>query len=433
MTDADGLMASSEEVSVEVYPLRWVADSIPDSENFTSYSTYSSSGLYFDIDMNGSLDVVGSAVISSEQSLKGVFSNEENNNRFKKVGRTYNSDFEPPLSGIIPIDFNMDGVPDFMGNTNKGNLFINEGSFDFTYSTETYTVPPKQDTYDPQITEYDLHDMYSRFDFDNDGYLDVAYGSGNSRLGLNRGDNLSFDIQPLPDFDPDDNVAWSMGSWIDFNRDGYMDFWYRETDRNQSGVWRIIVYLNNGDGTFERKQVYESLYWNSYTLSYFFDLNNDGWQDIVWSVMPDYTGGVLETGSTHIILGDASMSYAGKEEVVLEGYAFNSYSSGSPLLYDLDNNGWLDLPVMVADGFRTTTSGNLSLETSTGMLYLYPDWETVFEKGAQYITAQMLFADLNGDGLPDRNDRLMVTRHTNTAPEAPKNVSAVQTEEGVLL
>ncbi len=440
VTDADGLMANSEEVSVDVYPLRWVADSIPDRGDYWSYSTYSSAGRYFDIDMNGSLDVVGSAVINSEQSLMGVFSNEENNNRFKKVGRTFNSDLEPDLERIIPIDFNMDGIPDFMGNTNKGNLFINEGSFDFTYSTETYTVPPKQSTYDTEITEYDLHDMYSRFDFDNDGYLDVAYGGFHSlRLAINRGDNLSFDRQTLPDPGSDDNIEWEMGQWIDFNRDGYMDFWYRETDSNQRTTWRFIVYLNNGDGTFERKQVYECPYLTGEFSPFFFDLNNDGWQDIIWSIMPDYAGGVLETGSTHIVLGDASMSYVGKEEVVLDGYAFNGeffcYGCGheSRRLYDVDNNGWLDLPVMVADGFTTNSSGNMFLKTARGMLYLYPDWETVFEKGAESPVDEMPFADLNGDGLPDGNKKIMVTKHTNTVPEAPKNVSAVQTEEGVLL
>lgn len=438
--DADGMMATSEEVSLEVYPFRWVADSIPDPGEYWSYSTYSSAGRYFDIDMNGSLDVVGTAVINSSQSLTGVFSNEENNNRFKKVGRTYNSDLNPDLERIIPIDFNMDGIPDFMGNTNKGNLFVNEGSFDFSYSTETYTVPPKQSTYDKEITEYDLHDIYSRFDFDNDGYLDVVYGGFHSlRLGINRGDNLSFDRHNLPDPDSDDNIEWAMGQWIDFNRDGYMDFWYRETDSNQKAVWRFIVYLNNGDGTFERKNVYEYPYQNGEFSPFFFDLNNDGWQDLIWSVMPDYDGGVLETGGTHIVLGDASMSYVGKKEVVLEGYAFNGefycYGCGheSRRLYDLDNNGWLDLPVMVADGFRTSPSGYVSLQTATGLLYLYPDWKTVFEKGAESPVDEMPFADLNGDGLPDGNEMIMVTKHTNTAPEAPKNVRAVQTEDGVLL
>lgn len=438
--DADGMMATSEEVSLEVYPFRWVADSIPDPGEYWSYSTYSSAGRYFDIDMNGSLDVVGTAVINSSQSLTGVFSNEENNNRFKKVGRTYNSDLNPDLERIIPIDFNMDGIPDFMGNTNKGNLFVNEGSFDFSYSTETYTVPPKQSTYDKEITEYDLHDIYSRFDFDNDGYLDVVYGGFHSlRLGINRGDNLSFDRHNLPDPDSDDNIEWAMGQWIDFNRDGYMDFWYRETDSNQKAVWRFIVYLNNGDGTFERKNVYEYPYQNGEFSPFFFDLNNDGWQDLIWSVMPDYDGGVLETGGTHIVLGDASMSYVGKKEVVLEGYAFNGefycYGCGheSRRLYDLDNNGWLDLPVMVADGFRTSPSGYVSLQTATGLLYLYPDWKTVFEKGAESPVDEMPFADLNGDGLPDGNEMIMATKHTNVAPDAPKNVRAVQTEDGVLL
>lgn len=434
VTDADGLMANSEEVSFEVYPLRWVADSISDLGDYWSYSTYSSAGRYFDIDMNGSLDVVGSAVINSEQSLTGVFSNEENNNRFKKVGRTYNSDLNPDLERIIPIDFNMDGIPDFMGNTNKGNLFINEGSFDFTYSTETYTVPPKQSTYDTEITEYDLHTMYSRFDFDNDGYLDVIYGSRSS-LGINQGDNLGFDRLYLPEPDSEE-VSWSMGQWIDFNRDGYIDFWRSETE---DYTINYVLYLNNGDGTFERRVMWSYLYREAFFTPHFVDLNNDGWLDLIWSIMPDYDGGVLETGSTHILLGDASMTYVGKEEIVLEGYAFNGeftcHGCGheSQRLYDLDNNGWLDLPVIVADGFRTATSGNLVLETATGMLYLYPDWETVFEKGAESPVDEMPFADLNGDGLPDGNKMIMATKHTNTAPEAPKNVRAVQTEEGVLL
>lgn len=434
VTDSDGLIAVSDEVTVDVFPLQWKEDLISDDGSKSSYNSF---GRYIDIDMNGSLDLVGSAVVSSGQYLKGVFSNEENNNRFKKVGRTYNSDLVPDVSvdvKIIPIDFNMDGIPDFMGNTNKGNLFVNEGSFDFTYSTETYTVPPKEDMYDSPLSESELHDINVRFDFNNDGYLDVVYGG---RIGINKGDNLSFEKYPLPE--PADGWQNEYPKWIDFNRDGYMDFWWRETDTDVWSVKRDVLYLNNGDGTFERKVIYEYPYWEAPGNLCFFDLNNDGWQDMLWSIMPKLDGGVLETGSTHIILGDASMSYVGKEEIILEGYAFNGEFSchgcghESGRLYDIDNNGWLDLPVIVTDGFEASSSGNVSLQTATGLLYLYPDWKTVFEKGAESPVDEMPFADLNGDGLPDGNEMIMVTKHTNTAPEAPKNVRAVQTEDGVLL
>ena len=440
LTDADGLMAVATEQTVDVYPIAWEADSL--THDRVQYSD----GLYLDLDGNGTLDLVGQSTVllpnGEVQDLKGVFENKENNNRFTKVGRIYNTDLDPSTNGyyLVPIDYNMDGKPDFMGTTNKGNLFINLGSFDFDHTTVTYTVPPKEEG--STLDDYELHNLYYRFDFNNDGYLDVLYDS-KRMLAINQGDNISFERMPLPE--PASGWQRDMGQWLDFNRDGYMDFWWRETDTSVWSVWRYVLYLNNGDGTFERKVIAEYPYWETPSID-FFDLNNDGYPDMLWSIMPDLEGGVLETGSIHIVLGDASMNYAGKEEIVIDGYGMRYLPSEDNRLYDMDNNGWLDLPVTAADGFTTAVDGvTIHLNTADGTLYFYPSWETVFEKEQSYSFSGDIkygsnhhpFADLNGDGLPDGGDgyggSLMRTKHTNEAPAAPTNVRAMQQVSTVLL
>ena len=207
-----------------------------------------------------------------------------------------------------------------------------------------------------------------------------------------------------------------------------------------------MLYRNRGDGTFERVVLYSKAWSsNSYQDYRFFDLNNDGYPDMLWSIRPGLQGGVLETGSIHIVLGDASMNYAGKEEIVIDGYGMRNLPSEDNRLYDMDNNGWLDLPVTATDGFTTAFDGTTHLQTADGTLYFYPNWETVFEReqspsftgDIKYGNNHPPFADLNGDGSPDGGDGyggiLMRTKHTNEAPAAPTNVRAMQQVSTVLL
>ena len=441
LTDADGLMAVAEEQTVDVYPIAWEADSL--THDRVQYSD----GLYLDLDGNGTLDLVGQSTVlvnGEVQDLKGVFENKENNNRFTKVGRIYNTDLDPSTNGynLVPIDYNMDGKPDFMGTTNKGNLFVNLGSFDFDHSTVTYTLPPS-DPYSASISEYDVHSLDQRIDFNNDGYLDVYYSYV---IGMNQGDNRTFTkVEVLT------NPEYQESSYqvCDFDRDGYVDMLKVEHDTYPTPTRTDqVLHRNRGDGTFERVLLYTEPWirgGNEPTYR-FFDLNNDGYPDMIWSIRPSLQGGVLETGSIHIVLGDASMNYAGKEEIVIDGYGMRDLPSEDNRLYDMDNNGWLDLPVTATDGFTTAVDGvTVHLQTADGTLYFYPNWETVFEReqspsftgDIKYGNNHPPFADLNGDGSPDGGDGyggiLMRTKHTNEAPAAPTNVRAMQQVSTVLL
>ncbi len=439
LTDADGLMAVAAEQTVDVYPIAWEADSL--THDRVQYSD----GLYLDLDGNGTLDLVGQSTVllsnGEVQDLKGVFENKENNNRFTKVGRIYNTDLDPSLYYLVPIDYNMDGKPDFMGTTNKGNLFVNLGSFDFDFDTKAVSLQPIDPYAYTGMTEYTLHQIEYRRDFNNDGYPDAWMSAG---VWMNQGDNLTFVQTRVGDLTPDANSAYQV---FDFDRDGYVDLLIEEHDQLPTPTRTDqVLYRNRGDGTFERVVLYSKAWTsNSYQDYRFFDLNNDGYPDMLWSIQPDLQGGVLETGSIHIVLGDASMNYAGKEEIVIDGYGMRDLPSDDNRLYDMDNNGWLDLPVTATDGFTTAFDGTTHLQTADGTLYFYPNWETVFEKEQSYSFSGDIkygnnhhpFADLNGDGSPDGGDgyggSLMRTKHTNEAPAAPTNVRAMQQVSTVLL
>ena len=442
LTDADGLMAVATEQTVDVYPIAWEADSL--THDRVQYSD----GLYLDLDGNGTLDLVGQSTVllpnGEVQDLKGVFENKENNNRFTKVGRIYNTDLDPSTNGyyLVPIDYNMDGKPDFMGTTNKGNLFVNLGSFDFDFDTKAVSLQPIDPYAYTGMTEYTLHQIEYRRDFNNDGYPDAWMSAG---VWMNQGDNLTFVQTRVGDLNPDTNSAYQV---FDFDRDGYVDLLIEEYDQLPTPTRTDqVLYRNRGDGTFERVVLYSKAWKsNSYQDYRFFDLNNDGYPDMLWSIQPGLQGGVLETGSIHIVLGDASMNYAGKEEIVIDGYGMRNLPSEDNRLYDMDNNGWLDLPVTATDGFTTAVDGvTVHLQTADGTLYFYPNWETVFEKEQSYSFSGDIkygnnhypFADLNGDGSPDGGDgydgSLMRTKHTNEAPAAPTNVRAMQQVSTVLL
>ena len=438
LTDADGLMAVATEQTVDVYPIAWEADSL--THDRVQYSD----GLYLDLDGNGTLDLVGQSTVllpnGEVQDLKGVFENKENNNRFTKVGRIYNTDLDPSTNGyyLVPIDYNMDGKPDFMGTTNKGNLFVNLGSFDFDFDTKAVSLQPIDPYAYTGMTEYTLHQIEYRRDFNNDDYPDAWMSAG---VWMNQGDNLTFVQTRVGDLNPDTNSAYQV---FDFDRDGYVDLLIEEYDQLPTPTRTDqVLYRNRGDGTFERVVLYSKAWKsNSYQDYRFFDLNNDGYPDMLWSIQPGLQGGVLETGSIHIVLGDASMNYAGKEEIVIDGYGMRNLPSEDNRLYDMDNNGWLDLPVKATDGFTTAVDGvTVHLQTADGTLYFYPNWETVFEREQSYSFSGDIkygnnhppFADLNGDGLPDGGSSLMRTKHTNEAPAAPTNVRAMQQVSTVLL
>ncbi len=160
------------------------------------------------------------------------------------------------------------------GNIDAGNqLFIqqsNQKFYDYSDIKGNEKVRNYYGTYDPEGSQF--------VDFDNDGDLDLycnGYLYENSGGGSFRTDPNNFGIPPVFD------EGISFG---DFNNDGFFDLWITNPGHPR-------LFRNNGNKTFTEitKSAGVSFYnsidtvnWNGDAIGgSFFDINNDGYLDIV--------------------------------------------------------------------------------------------------------------------------------------------------------
>lgn len=407
VTDADGNKASATE-TVETFGAYWQTINVI-SDNYIE--DRSRKGLAFDADMNGTIDILGTGYKDKEK-ITGLLQNDGKGN-LSKVGRTFNSDLVPSLGDeIMVMDFNMDGLPDFVGKTNKGNVFLNEGSFDFTYSTETFNIENFDMRYFPQ----GFYTQNTRQDFNGDGLLDswgVGTGSNynSTYIYLNQGDNLTFKTVELPRED------YSSVIFVgDIDSDGLTDF----IRFINMPPYSLSIYNNKGNFQFaDPKHISMSDYVSFVMVA---DMNNDGYRDLVC---------FRSDGNFEILLGNEQGDFAERFELPYQG------DPSAPVsLFDYDNNGYLDLTII--------KNGS---STESGIIYFYPGMETRFQAMTEYGGLNMngnaglypdgnnikFMGDLNGDGTPDMSEYNFLARHKNAAPEAPKNIRAVQNAGSVTL
>lgn len=381
VTDEEGLTADKER-SLYVQPVymrRWTH--MAEGQGDVEYQTYT--GRFMDLNMDGNNDLIGT-MKQGWSALHGVLQNDGKGN-FQKVGRTYNSDFEPSTSHRAEIiDYNMDGLPDFVVPSNKGNLFINEGDFDFTYSTEDLGT-----LYNNQRAVY--------IDFNNDGYKDFLLDTS---LRINQGDNRTFQEINLGDFSPtlQDAIA------VDIDRDGWIDIVGIGRLTDQQG--EICILRNKGNLTFE---VLPSLTIiqpdkNSLFKLYAADMNNDGYVDII----------IAFEQELRIYWGNQDLSYT--QHTYWKNEHTKEIFYTDLTLFDLDNNGYLDI------------------YASTRVFYFYPGPEIVVQDKhlGDYYDSGITY-DLNGNGVPDTYYFEIQSRHTNTPPQTPANVRAIQAHDFVTL
>lgn len=396
--DGGGRTSSLTKKQLEVYAVKF-------EENKLGLD-YQNNWQFFDADMNGKLDLVsGSDFSNPNYNIFGILEG-NGQGKYTKVGRTYNSDLNPTY--IHFIDFNMDGLPDFVGRTNKGNLFINGDDFDFEYNTEIFTALDSkgQNIFANNLSFWDNVNGKSIqwIDMNNDGYPDIVSSVYNSSSGvyLNSGDNKNFTRLNVPS-------QITYGTSLDINKDGFYDIIDRDS---QNG--KVSVYLNNGNSQFTKIQT-PIVFYNQITDLP--DLNNDGY--------PDFIKFDSDAKTLNCYLGDASYTYNSQPvEIKLptDQWLNRGYS-----IYDVDNNGYPDIVFYI------------------GILYFYPNMETCWQDIAATHPGNMQsipdnerkgiypFADLNGDGVPDAKSYDILSRIKNTAPQAPLNARATQTDEGILL
>lgn len=382
--DAQG-QSTEKTVLVKVSAVRTNADN-------DRYEQYGGTALvYADWDADGNIDLLSS---------NGFYQN-DGQGSVNGVGKIFNLNltFDSYYGTVNVVDYNMDGLPDVIGPTNKGNVLINVGDFNFSFL-------------DIENPEYFRSSRVTNLvDLNNDGLVDVLYDFYSSIVISKNPGNLIFSSEDeiiLGDREGTPLGYSDVLGIIDVDRDGYTDILIQFTDTY------TILYKNKGGFNFERIELPCQNVDDEYT--WVADMDQDGYADIVT---------LSGMGIVTIYYGDEACAFVRTKSILLP-VACDNLS----MVCDLDNNGYMDIVLsnvlvyFYPDGSHTCQTVGLTLE--------YND-DNIFA-----------FADINADGVPDLLQRkgitvgdetvhLLRTRHTNTAPETPRNLRVRQTADGVVM
>lgn len=287
-------------------------------------------------------------------------------------------------TGVTLADVNADGLLDvyvcksgnYPGNGRKNQLYINQGRFRFEESAERYGLAD---------TSYTNQAAF--FDYDKDGDLDcylltstnrvrnpnqvtpvVADGSGlaNDKLFRNDSDGSSPRFTEVTKAAGILHDGFGLGLTIaDFNQDGWEDLYVAN-----DFLANDFLYVNNQDGTFRELGKTYFKHHSQFSMGCdAADINNDGLTDLVVADMlpadneqrkkmagpanyqqfestirqgyhPQFMRNMLQVNGGKAPDGRMVFSEIGQ----LAGVSATDWS-WSPLLADLDNDGWRDLVI----------------------------------------------------------------------------------------
>lgn len=273
---------------------------------------------------------------------------------------------------------------------------------------------------DKILTE-EIHDVNSvtdiwyelkTMDFNHDGYMD--FFSDGSYLFMNTGNDIDFtEIEILNSYN---NIT------ADFNKDGFYDFIGRLYLGNNE--YEYVIHLNNGDGSFRQCPIIvpEEIKEDQIEISAVADMNNDGYPDLL----------IQKNDNTILILlNNKNEDFKEVKEITLP---MNLDGLEIGKIFDFDNNGYLDLSLL------SRYNGSI--------LYFYDDLQTKFinygDNRSDYNgigidgSDKYIEIDVDRDGVPDfvesnqwASDQYYKNLSTvsNTRPEAPSNIRGTQTED----
>lgn len=308
--------------------------------------------------------------------------------------------------------------------------------------------------------------MQSVIDYNHDGYPDF-FNSGCSKgnVFLNYGEqDYDFDYKTIDMTLPDYNSTWKLGVLnIDLNNDGWPD----ANDKNM---------MSTTDGVNWTERLYN---WDDGNFVGFYDINRDGFPDLVYyRENPQYgeDGKRLSTGLKFYVRhkdNTAELNYGDEKELFcipdsIPTYdiqyhiadfdndgcydlAFYSYKYvdiyhesdhaltiikgkkdecssdialrlydvyGLSIPVDIDNDGYLDFPYI-----NRNTHGHCMLKMKPGFGY---EWLSSSVEGSEMIPMGS-----NGDYW--LGDRVIKTNILNQSPSAPAAVTVKQTQDGMLI
>ncbi len=268
-------------------------------------------------------------------------------------------------NGVSFVDFNNDGWDDltFASGDTKDLLFFENNNGVFIESS--WNLPSIQ-----HQTK-----SVSWVDIDNDGDKDLyilSNTSNGNQLFLNQGNGEFIDITLVSGL-PTGNLESYSSSWGDINNDGFLDVFI--CNRGDGVFAPNRLYLNNGDSTFQDISNSAGIL-NTSDLTFcaaFFDYNNDGWQDIYVINDKYYISNVLYKNNGDETFTDVSI--ASGANIVVDAM--------SSTIGDFNNDGWFDVYI------TNTPEGNVLLKNNgdetftdialaSGTLFESIGWGSVF-------------------------------------------------------
>ena len=274
-------------------------------------------------------------------------------------------------------DFNGDGIPDlvYVGDYAIG-VMLGKGDGTFLSS------------FSSTLSQASLGQLATG-DFDRDGNQDFVVLFNNlGRPGIlafyaGKGDGT---FQPPVTLSlPRGPVTLAAG---DFNGDGKLDLAVLFSALNGGASDTVILYVGNGDGSFRQGASYPvgpNAYWLIAG-----DLNHDGKLDLVVS----NSGTDLRAGNVSTLLGKGDGTFVAGGQAGPLSVSFNGTSSSTMTLADFNQDGNLDLAVIVSDGNSP----------GVGFAVLFGKGDGTFQApivNAIPAVTGIAAIDLNGHGIAD--------------------------------
>ncbi|HNQ21782.1 MAG TPA: VCBS repeat-containing protein [Phycisphaerae bacterium] len=200
-----------------------------------------------------------------------------------------------------------------------------------------------------------------------------------------------------PDWESADRPYSTGGALVDLNRDGWLDFVV--ANGNDMARQRLVVYYNNGNGTFPANPN-----WNSGDLEYnghisIADVNGDGWDDVAVALTQD--GYNMRTARLYL-------NNQGTLSSLPDWVSADTYAAFHVAFGDVNGDGRPDLAV--GTGFPYSGSHvwrNYVYYNVNGTLETLPSWVSA----DTYDYMDIFFCDVDRDG---RQDLVGVGTNTHT-------------------
>ena len=382
-----------------------------------------------DIDGDGDMDIIFSATNPDQAGVEigavwindgsGNFT-EQQGDRVVKMGRSGNIEYGD-INGDGTLDLIFAGWGNGSSTTQRG-VVLGDGKGNFTLADKTQYPFIESHTYkldEGLATERDTVVFVNKVtscgfgDFNLDGLLDYylfanytddcdkdndTWQTNNIIYFQNADGSFTANTTCIPASARKFNETGA--TVIDFNADGYPDFWLCTNDENSSTVRINLLYLNNGDGTFRELSIADGIVYNkSNGTASWGDVDGDGYLDLLLN-----GDGYLKTGENSDRMWRLYKNRSGEGIDMVYDFGGevarqNSVNNGSYLV-DWDGDGVLDLVTAGWSGTRNSQVLDWWKANDNSAMTAYTMQS--FGEGALGFSEQGLrVADLDGDGKPD--------------------------------